>query len=416
MARADSFANIISAFKSPAFRDFQVGRFIAWTGSWTFRLALSWLVWEMTHSSVWLGMIAFVNFIPAAVISPFAGVLADRMDRVRVLYVSQFLLVIHGILLSTLVTFDLITIELLAAFSFFHGVVDSAQAPATHAVVPALVPQRDLTAAYGINSLSFNLTRFIGPALGGIIVSTWGSGPALLCNAIGSAVFFLVLLRMDSDTSEIKTGEHGHLLKDVLDGVRYAARHEGIGPILTMIIMLAVLVYHLQQFLPAFADPIFHGGANGLAWLISFMGIGAMAQGIIVARRGEIVGLTRSLTRHLATITASVLLLVATDIYWVGLLAMFLIGFSISGTRVTGMTLIQHSVSGEMRGRVVSFYTVVTHVGPGVGALIMGAAAAQFGIRVTFACAALLCLGVLVWVFRRREQMEAALEPQTEES
>jgi predicted MFS family arabinose efflux permease len=190
----------------------------------------------------------------------------------------------------------------------------------------------------------------------------------------------------------------------------YAARHEGIGPILVMIVMLSVLVFHLHQFLPAFADPVFHMGAHGLAWLVSAMGVGAMVQGVLIASRGDIAGLTTSILRNILLISCGVLLLTATDIYWVALAAMFMIGYGVSGTRVTSMTLIQHSVAGEMRGRMVSFYTVVTHVGPAVGALIIGPAAEHFGIRPTFATCAVLVIGVSGWVFLRRHRMAAALE------
>ena len=410
MSKSGGFSSAARAVREKNFRLYIVGHTVAWVGSWMFRMALSWVVWELTKSAAWLGAIAFINLIPSVVISPIAGAMADRMDRLRMLSSTQVVMIVHAVSLSALIYLDLVTIEVLAVFALVHGIVDSVQAPASHAIVPMLVPTGDLVAAYAINSTSFNVTRFVGPAITGVVITGWGSDVAIFCNAIGCLIFFVCIVRMEPLKSEVQSKHDRKMLDDLRNGFTYAARHRGIGPVMAVLIALSFLTFHLYQFMPAFADPIFHAGANGLAWLLAAMGIGAVLQGLVMVRRSGIEGMTGSIVFYIVMTGGAVIAVTATSIYWVGVVAMVVVGYFMSGTRLGAMTLIQHAVAGEMRGRVVSFYSTITHVCPACGALAVGLVAEWFGIRPTIAGCGLLAIGVGLWAARRHASIRDALE------
>ena len=414
MPKSEGFAPMIRAMAGRDFRIFTIGRFFGWVGVWIHRTALGWLVWEMTESATWLGIFTFANLIPAIFVSPIAGAIADRVDRMRMLEIFQFGLLIHGILIYALIAFDLQTIPLLLILAIVQGLADSCAQPATHAVVPALLPQRDLTAAYGISALSFNLSRFIGPALAGITISKWGFAAAMGLNALAAAAICLALLAIKVKSVAAGANKEHRVLRDVRDGFGYAARHEGIGPLLLALSMMAVFVFHFHQFLPAFSGKIFDAGVNGLAWLFAVMGVGAMVQALTLARRGGVSGLTANAAWSFVGTGLAVIGMTATSDFRIGLLAAFVIGFALSGSRVTSMTLLQNAVVGDMRGRVVSMYAMITHGGPAIGAIVVGAAADIFGLRPTFAVCGLLAVGVGIWVLGRKARMAEMLESRPE--
>jgi MFS family permease len=410
MPKSEGFAPMIRAMAGRDFRIFTIGRFFGWVGVWIHRTALGWLVWEMTHSATWLGIFTFANLIPAIFVSPIAGAIADRVDRMRMLEIFQFCLLIHGILIYALIAFELQTIPLLLILAIVQGLSDACAQPATHALVPALLPQRDLTAAYGISALSFNLSRFIGPPIAGFAISEWGLASAMGLNALAAAAVCLALLAIKLKAIAAGANKERRLLRDVRDGFGYAARHEGIGPLLLALCMMALLVFHFHQFLPAFSGVVYDAGVNGLAWLYAAMGVGAMAQAVTLARRGGVSGLTSNAAWSFVATGLAVIGMTVTSDFRIGLFASFLVGFALSGSRVTSMTLLQNAVVGDMRGRVVSMYAMITHGGPAIGAIAVGVAADIFGLRPTFAVCGLLAICVGIWVLGRKARMEAMLE------
>jgi predicted MFS family arabinose efflux permease len=412
MSRLNDFSEVKRAFQIRDFTIFMIGRFVAHVTTWIYRMALGWLIWEMTHSATWLGIIGFVDHVPSLIVAPISGAWSDRTDRLKVLRFTQLNQVAQAIALSALILLNLYTIELLVLLTFYHGLIQGAQSPAMHSVVPNLVPRDLLTTAYGLNSISFNISRFIGPPIGGmIVVHLGGPGSAILCHAFGAGIFILSLLMIRVSMKAPSDGRRDrNMLRDIRDSVRYATRHKGIGPLMVIMFMLGMLTFSIVEMLPGFADGVFQKGASGLSWMLSAMGIGAIIQGALLAQRGQIRGLTRYFNIHIAVVSLAYFALTATEIYWVGLSAILVIGYAQSATRVGPLTLLQNAVEGEMRGRISSFWTVIYQSSPAVGAMIIGVLSDHFGIRETFTGIAILNFFVFLWVLRKRPQMEAALE------
>lgn len=414
MLKSEGLANIARTLGNPHFRTFQIGRTCALITMWMYRMAVAWMVWETTHSATWLGIIGFLDMGPSVVISPIAGALADRVDRMTLLRATQAILMAQAVCLSLLITYDLVGIGILAVLSFTYGVATAIQQPCLHAVVPSLVPKEQLTAAFGINSVLFNLSRFVGPMVAGVIISLWGTGPAIFGNAIGNACFSICLMTMQAVSADIgrkNQRERRHnLLGDMREGFRYAARHPGIGPMLLILILLATLTFPLTQLLPGFADGVFHEGAHGLAWMIALQGIGAVVQSAYLAHRPGIRGLTSYVIVNIFIIGLGFIALTATGDFWFGAAAVFVAGFASAANRVGSLTLLQYATEGDMRGRVSSFYGAIYHGGPALGSLLIGALSDVFGIRLTVGCVGLLALAVWAWTFSIRHRLAPALE------
>lgn len=410
MIRSEGLTNIAHTLRIPNYRRYILGKFLAQITMWMYRLALSWMVWDMTHSATWLGIFGFLDHAPTMLISPFAGALADRVDRMKFLRLTQALLLIHGLTLSLLIFADLLSIGFLALWTVYFGTVIALQVPASQSVVPNLVTRETLTTAYGLNSLSMNASRFIGPMVAGLVITLWGVGQAVFCNVIGLGIFSICLALMNVDIKEGGKKHHATMLSDIRDGFRYARRHEGIGPMFIMLMMLSVFTFPILQLMPSFADGVFHAGPTGLSWMIALYSTGALLQAGYLAQRGAIRGLTAYILINILVMGFGLVLLTLTEMFWFGLLSIFIVGFATAADKVGSLTLVQYAVHGDMRGRVASFYAMIFHGGPAIGSLLLGAMGDIVGIRPTIATVGFLSIAIFLWGSYRKRAMGAALE------
>ena len=410
MHRSEGLKNIARTLRNPHYRTFTIGKFSSQMTLWMYRMAIGWMVWEMTHSAAWLGIFGFIDYAPAMFVTPLAGAYCDRVDRMKFLRVTQGLLVVHALALSFVIFYEVVTIELLALLTLIFGIITAAQMPASQAIVPNLVPRDCLTSAYGLNSLIMNVSRFAGPTAAGFMMAAWGAGPVIFANAIGAGVFSVCLALM---TLEIKEGyKKGSvsLVADIREGLGYVRRHEGLGPMLLILVMLSILTFPIIQLLPSFAGGVFNAGPEGLSWLIATLSAGAFCQASYLASRGAITGLTAYIIKNILVMGLGFVLLTLTDNFWFGLFGVFVIGVATSADKAGALTLIQYATDGDMRGRVASFFSVIHHGGPAIGSVLLGVCGDLFGIRPTIAAAGLLTVAVWAWAVYKTPTMGPALE------
>ena len=410
---AQSWGNIGIALRHSNYRNYQTGRFISHTASWMYKLAIGWLVWKLTHSAAWLGVFGFLDQAPALLIMPLAGALTDRFDALKMLRITQILLVVQGLLLAALDWFGLLNLPILIVMTLAYGVITAFQLPANQTILPKLMPRDALTIAYGLNSVFYNVARFTGPMLAGALISAWGTAPAIFCNAIGAILFLGVLLYL-ADKIEIprqpaRAGKR-NMIGDIRDGFAYTMQHAGIRPTIFILSALSLFPYTVEMILPSLADGVYHMGANGLAWMTAILGVGAMVQAALIARRGGVSGLSNYAVQAILWMAAAFCIISFMTNFWLALVCIFVIGFAASATRVSSMTLLQYCVEPQMRGRVASIYGLITHFFPAAGALIVGIAGDRVGLPKVMAAIGVFTLLVWVWAFLRRHDMAKALE------
>src|SRR6185312_8650835 len=392
-----SFSAIGGVLAQRNARIFYSGSVVCWTGSWVQRIATDWLAWELTHSTLWVGVIAFSSLVPSVVISPIAGAVADRMDRVKLTMASQYIAMTQSIILVILILTGTIRVEFMALLSFCNGAAETFAQPARQCLLPGLVPRQYLPGAVALNSLTYNVARFLGPAISGPMIAAWGVVPSIAVNAF--AFFYasvtMTLLRLDP---AVRMGSRGggSVLHDALEGLRYVTRHPGIGPLLLFAATVGMTLRAIGEMLPPYVSVLFGRGPEGLATLASTMGCAAMAGGLMVAIRGRISGLTRIAVGCGLLLALGAAGFVATHSFTVGVVCIAAMGAATTAHGISCQTLMQNSASPAMVGRVLSLWGMITRAAPAMGALIYGAAADVFGLQVPVLIGVVVC--ITMWV------------------
>jgi MFS family permease len=410
MARFEAFGSISAAVRQPNFAWYLSGSTVSLIGSWSQRVAMGWLTWELTHSGIWLGIIAFADLFPAVVFTPIAGVIADRVDRRQMSLISQVLAMTQALALTVLSWTGLINIWLLLALALYLGIVMAFNTAARLSMVPNLLARSFVPSALALDSATYNMARFMGPAVAGAMIVRYGVAAAFALNCVTFAVFIFALSRARMIRDEGHKTAQVSILSQSLDGIRHVIRHPGLGPILLLLVSVAVGLRGFMELLPAFADVIFRRGAEGFAQMTASAGVGAFVSAVWLALRGRAQGMTTIVVGGMAVGCVAILPFALTQIFWLALVGAFLVGAATSVCSIGTQTLMQNVVDGAMRGRVMSLYGVVNRGSPALGALVLGAGSELFGLQEVTLAGGAMALLVLIWVLRRRRSMRAALE------
>jgi MFS family permease len=392
-----SLSAVAGVFAQRNARIFYAGSVTCWTGSWMQRVATDWLAWELTHSALWVSVIAFCNLAPSVVISPLAGAVADRIDRVRLTMASQFIAAGQAAILVALILSGLFRVEFIAGLSALNGMAETFAQPARQCLIPGLVPRAFLPGAVALNSLTYNVARFIGPALSGPMIAAWGVVPPIACNcaAFLFASLTMYLLHLDPAVRIGHRSSHS-VLHDAIEGIRYVARHRGIGPLMLFAAAVGMLLRAVPEMLPPYVADLFGRDARGLATLASTMGCAALVGGTLVAIRGRLGGLTRIAVFAGLAMTLATAGFVATHHFAVGVACIAVMGAATTMHGISIQTLLQNAASAAMVGRVLSLWGMITRAAPAMGALSYGAASELLGLQLPVLLGCLLC--ALAWM------------------
>jgi len=415
---AEGWSNLGRALRHKHYRLYQGGRVFSHTTSWMYKLAVGWIVWKLTYSTTWLGIFGILDQVPALLVMPLAGAMTDRIDALKMLRITQLLLLVQGVALAALDFFDLLNIPVLLVFTLLYGICNAFQLPANQTILPNLMPREDLTVAYGLNSVAYNIARLVGPMLAGVTISAWGTAPSIFCNAIGASIFSACLFVLQTRfTMPPNAPKRSHnMLGDIRDGVIYSMEHSGIRSTMLILGALSMLPFTIDLILPSIADGVYQMGSNGLAWMTAILGIGAMVQASLIARRDGVAGLSYYGIAAIVWMGGAFCILAFTTNFWLALVFVFVIGFTSSATRVSSMTLLQYSVEPHMRGRVASIYGMITHFGPALGAVIVGFLGDRLGLPLIMGVIGLFTLVIWTWAFARREEIASTLEADVAEA
>lgn len=404
------FGGIGSALGNPVYRRFWASNAICMIGRWFHRVAVGWLTWELTESTSWLGAVAFADTFPMVVLSIVGGAIADRVGYLRVMRVTQVATLCIAALFATLTLSGHITIWLVLILTVFYGSLEALTVPARVSMVHRLVPQRDLAPAIALASATFNAARVVGPAISGPLILWVGTGPVIAIGALSFLQFFLVLLTLPAGDA---TGDHrlsGDLAKDIWSGIRYVLLHPGIRFLMILLGASGLLIRPFIELLPGFSARVFGLGPDGLAILLSSIGIGAMCSCMWLAQRGETAGLTRLVTAGLLISGAALFLFTLTGHIWLAGPVLTVVGFFLLVGGVGSQTLIQNAVESGVRARVMSLFVVISWGLPALGALAMGWIAEFLGLQATIGAGAAMTFAVWLWARRRGPQLAPDLE------
>lgn len=384
------------AFRSRNYRLFFAGQMVSLIGTWMQQIAMTWLAYRLTDSAAMLGLVGFAGQIPILLFSTMAGVWNDRVDRRRLLLLTQALSMIQALLLFALTLSHAIAPAVLVGLAFLLGCINAVDLPARQAFVAQLVTDKaDLPNAIGLNSFLMNASRFVGPALAGLIVATVGEAACFLINALSylGVIAALTAIR----TAPRPPARVQPALAALRAGLGYAFNHPQIRLPLIMVAGFSFFVTPYAVMMPVFARDLFHAGAETYGFLIASAGFGSLTAALFLALRGgrrSAAGLDRLVayaTLAGGGLLACFALAPTTAIAYPLLVAL---GGSVILTVAGSNTLIQTVVEEEFRGRVMAlFSTAFLGIAP-LGNLMVGTIGEAIGVRHTLVTCGLLALAL----------------------
>jgi MFS family permease len=388
------------AFAAFTYRDFRVlwfGAFGSTVGTWMQKVAQSWLVFELTQSSFYLGLDDFLGQLPILLFTLLGGVIADRHDRKRLLIGSQFVQMATAFALATLVYQGRVHVGHILALSFTAGVAQAFGGPAYQAMIPSLIHKKDLPNAIALNSIQFNLARVFGPLLAGVTMATLGATGCFSLNGVSFLVVIVALMSLS--VTHVRPAEHEPMLDALKGGFAYAWREPAILALTVLASMTTFLGFPLLTFMPIFAREIFHGDIGRYSWMMAFSGMGAVLGALLIAWLGRFkhMGLTLLVVQF--ALGGLIAAFAASRIFWVSNVLLFLCG--VAQLMVFSMTssLVQLIVPDHLRGRVVSIYMVAFRGGMPLGSLASGFAATFVPAPIVLAINGTLVSLVAVYFF-----------------
>ena len=386
---------IPNAFRSLAHRNYRlflIGQGVSMVGTWMQQTGLSWLVYAMTNDPFLLGLVSFCGQIPAFFLAPIAGVLSDRFDRRRTLFVTQAIAMAQAVLLVALTWTGHITIWQIIALSSVLGMVNAFDMPTRQAFLSDMAPNRvDLPNAIALNSSMVNLSRLIGPLLGGLLISFGGVIACFMANAV-TYVAVIVALAAMRDLPVRVAPRLGRVSRGLIEGFAYAFGFAPIRALLLMIAMISLLGMPVTTLLPVFARDILHGNARTFGFLAASSGIGALSAALYLAQRRTVVGLGRPIAVAAATFGASMIAFSYSRHAVLSACILPVAGFSMMLLLACCNTLLQTIVDDDKRGRVMSLYAMAFMGTVPVGSLLAGTLANQFGAPNAARINGLLCV------------------------
>lgn len=399
----NGFKRIFRTLSSRNYRLFFTGQSISLIGTWMQRVAMSWLVYHLTSSEFLLGLVSFLGLIPVFVLSPFAGVLADRVHRLHLLIATQALAMLQALVLAALVLSGLVRIGHIMALAAFLGLINAFDTPIRQAFTAEMVEKKeDLGNAIALNSAMFNGARMAGPTLAGLLVALFGEGLCFLLNGLSYLAVLAALLRMKIPPTVVKN-QPQRLLKGLQEGFFYSFGFVPIRAVLFLLMTVGIMGMPYIVLMPVFAKDILHGGSRTLGFLMGAAGAGALCGAIYLAQRKTVAGLERVIPLMAGLFSLAMIGFALSRHLWLSLLLLFIVGFGVMVQMASSNTILQTIVDDDKRGRVMSFYVMCVMGTAPFGSLLAGAVAERLGTPQTLLIGGSCCLvGALVFTLKLR--------------
>jgi MFS family permease len=388
----------LRALKHRNFQLFFSGQFISLVGTWMQSVAQDWLVYRLTGSAWLMSLVAFAGQIPVLLISPAAGIVADRRNRQYTVIATQTFSMLIALILATLTLLRVVKVWEIVILATSLGIVNAFDVPARQSFLIEMVGREDLLNAIALNSAMYNGARVIGPAIAGILIAGIGEGWCFFANGVSYIAVIVGLFMMRVSPRELQS--NGSAFENIIEGFRFVRHTSPVRAILLMVGLVSLTTMPVMVLMPIFADRILHGGARGLGWLMGAAGVGALLGGLTLASRRGVKGLGRWIWVAATAVGASLILFAASRHFWLSVGVLGVAGFGMLVQMGSCNTLVQVMVPDRLRGRVMSVYSMMLiGIGP-IGALIAGRLAVWIGAPWTVAiCGAMALLGAAAFAW-----------------
>ena len=395
--RPSKFQDTVRSLKHRNFQLFFSGQLISLVGTWMDTVAEAWLVYRLTGSSLLLGAVTFANQFPVLVVSPFAGFVADRLSRRKVVIATQTASMILAGILAALTLSRRVTVEQVIILAALMGIVNSFDIPARQSFLVEMVGREDLINAIALNSSMFNAARIIGPSIAGILVASFGEGWCFFANSVSYIAVITGLLLMKI-APRARAAESAGPFEHIAEGFRFVRKTAPIRALLLLIGLSSLVAMPYAVLMPVFAARILHGNARTLGILMTSAGLGALIGALLLAARRGVEGLGRIVALACGSFGVALIFFSFSKQWMLSALLLIPVGFSVMTQMGSTNTLIQSMVPDRLRGRTMAVYSMMFLGMAPFGALLSGWSADHIGAPRTVAFGGLLAiLGALLF-------------------
>jgi MFS family permease len=403
--------NILRALRNKNYRLFFIGQGLSLIGTWMQNIAMSWLVYRLTNSPFYLGVVGFSSQIPILLAAPLGGVLADRWNKKNILIFTQALSLLQAAILAILVITGAIQIWHVILMSILLGTVNGFDMPTRQAFVYELVDNRDdLPNAIALNSLIFNGARLIGPTIAGLIIAAAGEGICFLINAVSFIPVLVAFAFMKMGHLKIPR-INGHVFAGLHDGFKYATNFVPIRVILTLLTFIGLVAMPYSVLMPVFARDILLGNSRTLGFLMGATGVGAITGALFLAAQKTVSRLSSFVVMALSIFAVAIFAFSMSGMLWFSMIMLTLAGFGLMVMIAAVNTVLQTIVDDDKRGRVMSLYSMSFIGMAPFGSLLAGTAAHIIGAPRTVLISGCLCILAAVLFSRKLPEIKKLIHP-----
>ena len=401
---------LVEVATTPPYSWYLLGQAADTIAVWMQRLALGWLVWELTQSAAWLGAVSFLKFAPTMVLGLIGGVLADRFSRGHIVIAAQAVTVAKAVLVALLLAVGGLNLPILVALILLVGIALGLSQASSKTVVNELVPRDRLGAAIALNSVVFNVAQLIGPAIAGLMLVFLGMIACFLVIAVLFAINLVVFMIILPKIRNPARPSSEPMLRAITTALGFCMRHPAIAPLLVLHLAFTFAVRPILDMLPAFAGGVLNEGIDAVSLLTSTVGAGAIVSGLYLAGRRPGPGLLGIVLISMVVLGVAMLGFAMAPTLLIALPLAALIGGGMTVRAAGIQTLVQLSATEDLRGRVMSIFGLFLNSGAALGGIGVGLLADAIGLRQAIALSAVASLIVLAIVMLRRREMRDAVE------
>jgi MFS family permease len=398
MARTERSTGTFSALHNRDFRIYFAGQLASTSGTWMQSIAQGWLVYQLTHSELWLGIVACATGLPLLLLTPAAGVLVERVPRRHMMIVTQIMQMILAFVLAALTATHTVQIWHIVVLALLLGITNAGDSPARIALTADLVEREQLPSGIALSSILINGSRVIGPSLAGLVLISLGPSWCFLLNGLSflAVIASLLAIKVKSVTRLVASESP---VRQLQEGLRYALSHSLILPLLLLTANAGLLGIGVLTLTPAYAAAILHSPTTGYVVINAANGLGAVVAAFLMGWFTRRVGLGRTVAAMALLTAVSMGLLASTAAVAIASLISFVFGLALITQFVGASTLIQLEIPNEFRGRVLALYSLAFAGITPFGSLALGLTAARIGVATTIAVTAIVTglasLGIL---------------------
>ncbi len=394
-------------FRSLRYRNYRlffIGQTISLVGTWIQRIATPWLVYRLSKSALLLGVVGFSSQLPNFLLTPFAGVWVDRLNRHKILVATQIFAMLQALSLAVLFFTGALKIWHIVVLGIFLGCIDAFDMPTRQSFVVDIIDNKeDLSNAIALNSLMVNAARLVGPTVAGVLVASFGEGMCFLVNGL-SYIFVIISLLMMNVVQKNNVVQNNKIFYDLKEGFRYTFRVLAIKYVILLLALVSLMGMSYALIMPVFVKEILNGGSDAFGFLMCASGIGALFGAVYLASKKDSSGLIKIIPLSAFVFGFALIMFSFSRKFFICLMLMILIGFFMILQIASSNTVLQTLVEDDKRGRVMSFYTMAFIGTAPFGSLLAGFLTNKLGAQNAFIICGLSCiLGAIIFLNKLSE-------------